>query len=358
MQPGVYLDLAEDEYFAAPALGSSDLKRLALSAEDWWWGSRWCPDVQPEPEGDRDARVLGQAMHLRLMSGEAAYRSRYAVKPSPTLPSRKDIGAMRRALAARGVETEMFEKASVLVDKCRDAGVRLKEDEYAVFDLDVAAGKRHLSTAFAARVEATAKLIEASPAIAPLLKGGLTEVSVFWEHAGVLHRARFDKLLPQWILDLKTITPRPGQDLRRAALFEVYQRGYDVQWALYSEARSAAARLAAEGRLVGGTRSDRALAKRMLAVAAWNWAWLFVQVPNAAAGDAGRALRVLPVLPGERGASNPAWNAAASRLHAGRVAFREARSRFPDGAPWVEIQPAWTPEPADWPYRMTDEVLQ
>jgi len=50
LQPGLYLDLAEDIYFAQDALGSSDLKNLLRAPFDWWYGSRHNP---PRTESGR-----------------------------------------------------------------------------------------------------------------------------------------------------------------------------------------------------------------------------------------------------------------------------------------------------------------
>ena len=65
IKPGVYLDLPESEYFAADALGSTDLKALERDPLDWWAGSRLNPSVYtPKPRADaNDSLALGKAIH-------------------------------------------------------------------------------------------------------------------------------------------------------------------------------------------------------------------------------------------------------------------------------------------------------
>ena len=66
IEPGIYLDMTDEEYFAQRALGSTDMKALFLDAESWWWEMHPDSPLRPEETPDdlkrrNDARRVGQA---------------------------------------------------------------------------------------------------------------------------------------------------------------------------------------------------------------------------------------------------------------------------------------------------------
>jgi hypothetical protein len=364
MKPGIYLDLDEEEYFAADALGSTDLKKLAVDPLDWWAGSRLNPDrfEAPARAYDADSMALGKAVHTIVLEGERAFKSRFCIKPDrDTSPSKRDIAAMRKHLTDKGVQTSVFISSPDAQKLCREHGIRFFEDLEEAFKIDHGAGhKTPITQGQHDRALKIAAAMADAPALAGLQQGGLSEVSVFWERDGVLLRARFDRLLPRFILDLKTVTPSFNDtDFQSACLWQIANYRYDIQAELYSEARRVAADFIKSKQVYGGTKADRGLLKKLLSVpedatgaSGWTWLWLFVQVPNDQSNK-GRAFKALPLAP----TLDPDWARIATRaredVDGALVAYREHRETFGLELPWQQIADVWAPSLNDWPRKLT-----
>jgi hypothetical protein len=364
MKPGIYLDLDEKAYFAANALGSSDLKKLAVDPLDWWAGSKLNPDQfdTPQRANDADAMALGKAIHTIVLEGEAAFHKQFCVKPDRDLsPSKRDINAMRKHLSDKGVETHVYITAPEAQKLCREHGIRFFEDLEDVFKIDHGQGRKTPITPNQHdKALKVAAAIAATPTLAGLQQGGLAEVSIFWERDGVLLRARFDQLLPRFILDLKTITPGYNEtNFNSACLWQIANLRYDIQVELYSEARLVAGDLLARKQVFGGSKADRALLKKLLSVpqdfsglSGWTWLWLFVQPPNDQSGR-GRAFKALPLAP----TLDSDWNKIADRartdIEDALEAYRLCSVQFEDGQPWQSVAGVWTPSIKDWPRKLT-----
>jgi hypothetical protein len=358
MKPGVYLGLDEIDYFAAPALGSSDLKTLASCAHDWWAGSKLNPDMweAPAKADAKDSLALGKAVHKYALEGKKAFEEAFAVEPPYSAPRANDIESMRRALAAKDIQTPVHISPSELKKLCRDHGVRLKDDLLATFNYEVAAGKIPLAYDSYRKAKIISDAMQADPSLSQLATNGLSEVSIFWERDGVLLRARIDRLLPLFSLDAKTITPSyRAKSFRDACLTHVADYRYDIQSELYREARTVAPNL----KIYGGTKAERTLLKAILKVpedpdgiVGWTSAWLFIQPPHAERGK-GRALKILPIIP----SSYPdAWEVRAAQARAdiemGLFRFRAGVNKFGDTKAWQEISQPWTPSADDWGWRL------
>lgn len=358
MKPGVYIDLREDEYFAAAALGSSDLKRLAESPHDWWAGSKLNPDMwEAPPKADAtDSLALGKAVHKYALEGREAFEETFTVEPPWNAPRANDIESMRRGLAEKDIYTPITISPGAAKELCRQHGVRLKDDLLVTYNFELAAGKIPLAHASYRKAKIIADAIAADADLSALASNGLSEVSVFWERDGVLLRARFDRLLPRFILDVKTITPGyRAKSFRDACLNHVADYRYDIQAELYSEAR----RVASSLKVYGGNKAQKALLKALLKVPedpsgieGWTWAWLFIQPPNGEKGK-GKALKVLPIIPTT---APDAWEPIAERARAdidkALAGYKAGKEQFGTAKAWQEISPPWTPSADDWGWRL------
>lgn len=364
MKIGIHLGLPEDDYFAARALGSSDLKKLAADPLDWWAGSNLNPDRFDAPvrTSDADTLTLGKAVHCIVLEGEDAFDGQFCVKPDrDSSPSKRDIAGMRRHLSAKGVTTHVYITAPEAQTLCRQHGIRLFEDLEEVFKINHGQGNKTPITQHQYdRARKIAAAMARAPELAGLQQGGLAEVSVFWERDGVLLRARFDRLLPRFILDLKTITPSYNDtDFISACMWQIANYRYDMQAVLYCEARRAARDLLAKGLVYGGTKDERAALKKLLKVDedptgadGWTWLWLFIQVPNDQAGK-GRAFKALPIAPtADAGWQTIADNAKAD-IDRALEGYKSCAAQFANGEPWQDIAPLFTPSLNDWPRKLT-----
>src|SRR5690606_13642121 len=124
----------------------------------------------------------------------------------------------------------------------------------------------------------------------------LAELSFFWtDELGVKRRARFDKPVPHFTMDLKTIGNWQGRELKHAVGDHILRGGLDIQVGDQHDARRRMHDLIrehGEDCIFGGTDEERtwlrAIAERNLP---WDWVWLFYQKPE----PSGRAPILFPV---------------------------------------------------------------
>ncbi len=194
MQPGVYLNMPEEEYHNDPAISSSGIKLLLKSPAKFQEETCYNPNPVDEEEGDTAAKKFGRAYH-KLIREPDTFDEAFTVK--------------------QGVKASKVE------------GV-LGEGEYKKL------------------LRMRNRLAE-TPKHLALLVGGLPEVSICfeYEHLGkkYLCRVRFDTFAPHWVSDLKT-----SRDISDRGLFYTFgQYGYDISGAMYSIAAQALKKMIAAG---------------------------------------------------------------------------------------------------------------
>lgn len=339
---GVYLGLSEMRYFSQRRLGASDLSKLFKRPADWWWGSReFNPMWREQPWRMGNDRDFGHAFHLLLLEGELAYSQRVTVSPYEGFQSK----------AAQAWRDEQHLNGQIIISDEMDFYIR------------------HM-----------AALVLNHPQLAEGMADGLSEVTVFWTDAeGHRMRARFDKLLPAFIIDPKSFgAHNKGADEEDRALRIVANLSYDVQRFLYDVARERMVDFIREGRVYGGADAQRAwlgrfpaadaerLAERMEFYpnghpdqqSAWSWMWLFMQKPSNSKGHA-------PVLlPLERPRYDLTWRTGQEKVQAGLQKFDYYKNRFglgdepnEDGlpsVPWATIRPVWRPLDEHFPTFLRD----
>jgi len=185
----VVYDMPAEEYHALPRLSSSGIKRLLVSAQDFYVGS-W---FNPQEREESDAFMLGSAYHKRILEGKDAFDAAYVVKPD----------CDKRTTAGKQLYAEWLED--------HPGAIPIAEDIYE--QINKARAGEHFY-------------------------GGRSEVTVLWddEETGVPMKARLDYLTDTQIMDLKTFSNSGGKNIDRLLASHVVNYGYHIQAAVYSEA--------------------------------------------------------------------------------------------------------------------------
>lgn len=305
---GVHIGLHEDHYFSQPRLGSTDLVRLHRSPADWWYSSPHNPD-RDEGEGSEE-RDFGKALHALLLEGEDAFAESIAISP---------------------------------YDSFRTREAQIWRDEMKI------RGRAILSGDQVRRVRHMAALIANHPELGPPLGAGLSEVTVLFKLGDEPMRARFDKLLPHFVVDLKTFGGHTrGRDTKDKALRLVAERDYDVQRYVYDRAREALCELVAAGKVYGANAEQRAWLEKVANVTDWSWTWIFYQRRD---DRQGRAPIVQPV---ERPRFDVTFDTGRRKAETALSNYRAYVSRFGFETPWALIEPLWRPLDHDFPTWLGD----
>jgi hypothetical protein len=296
---GVYLNMPDEVYHGAPALGSSDFSTLAKDPASWWYQSAH----NPEREHGRSAAhfLRGRALHALVLQGEAAYDAAFSVEPDEEDPGMlRNLFEVKDALSERGVQTFGEMDAKVIYAKARAAGLAPRVLALARADHDRArsGGRTAISLADDKRLRRMAQLIRGHADLGEAIRSGLPEVSVFWRRPGtpgVLLRARFDLLLPEFIVDLKSLSNARGHAPERAALNSIADYEYDLQAPHYHEGRTYLRQFFSEGRVYAwtpdgasaarGLKSEMGRLQSIVAADAWRWVWIFYQLLSHQPGN-------------------------------------------------------------------------
>lgn len=308
---GVYIGLSDEHYFAQHRLGSTDLVLLHRDPASWWYASWLNPNrVERERTVELD---FGSALHALVLEGEDVYQRKTRMRPE-FYPDKKtgELKPWHGGAAYCREWAEINEGPGIVI---------LTED------MD-------------RRVRHMADLILNHPELGAPMRGGLSEVSVFWTTAdGIKLRARFDKLLPRFVCDLKSYGgDAEGRTVREQCLRLVAQRNMDVQRYLYAVARSKMAGLIEAGSLVGGNAHEREWIAKAAAVEDWRWCWIFYRRRDDARPY---APVVKPIM---RPANDLTFETGRRKADVALQNFAAFRERF-DGVPWAIVEP--TEEPAD-----------
>lgn len=237
--PGIYFGLPEDEYHDDPSLGSSDERRLAKNAADYWFGS-WMNPNRP-PKKNTPALELGRAVHALVLYGEDEFGKRYM------------RGAEHTEEMSQGEKSAATKAANAKAAKL--GKIALKADVYD-------------------NVAISSAMIAKNPKLSRSLVGGLNEVSVFWRdpETKIPKKARIDCLKPRGVGDLKSVANQYGRPFERACITNITNYRYDVQAKHYLKAREMIPQLVADG-CVHGNHDQTLLAN---VATAKDWAWQFV----------------------------------------------------------------------------------
>lgn len=243
-KPGIYFGMTNEFYHADPALGSTNLRKLANNPSDYWWESPFNP--HREIEKVTPARIRGSAMHTLVLEGETKFDQLYMCGPHHSddmSPSEK--GAATKAANAKAAAT---------------GKTMLPADDYD-------------------RIAIASTMITKNPKLATVFQNGIPEVSVFWARDGITYKVRFDYLKPRGIGDLKSITNTRDKPFPDACYDAIAGYRYDVQAAHYLDGRARLPQLLADGCVYGD--HDAELLKRIAAAPAFAFQWVFFQADKA-----------------------------------------------------------------------------
>lgn len=366
LSDGVYLNLPENLYFAEMRLGSTDLSRLYLNKEGWWWKSHLNPDRVEEAE---EAKNFGKALHALILEGESAFEARFAIAPDKDEERRKhgDRFCVTKTeimtqLEVRGFNPKASEKVDFLIEYAKTRAPDLVIWQALVKSWEAAnVGKTPVSTVEERQLRVMAAAVRDHPEIGVLFhydEGNvpLPEVTVLWhdEH-GIPRRGRIDQLLPNTTIDVKTLQNTSGRPLAFAVGEHAIKLGYHVQMADHHIARKIAYRFIREGKIFNGAdfmpdltaiertkaqeRFDRELAwiKRFPEEApSWDYAWLFYQKPDARAGLAPIVFPWAEDYGGE-------LHMAGIRCRREAIeTYRRCMKQFGPDVPWTRVEPLHT----------------
>jgi hypothetical protein len=346
---GVYIGLDFATYLAQRGRkGSTDKSSLAKHREGYWWASSMNPYFVPT---EHDYQVEGEAIHALLLEGLYAYESRFIVAPDKTeYPEALfTIDQIKARLEKAHIPTSKLKTKAEFVDA---ALVHLPE--VPVWDSIMAAfdkvrGDRKpigAETDFGIRAmwEAATDDRPESAEVRALLTTAskfpiLAEVSVLYTDAqGVKHRARFDKVLPIYTLELKSVGNWEGRELLHKVDGLIKDNGYDIQLADYQIARRIGFAMVreSEANLHGGTPEERthlmAMAQYDAAHPKPGWAWLFFQKPDSK----GRAPVLFPVRETWAG---PYHRSGFRKRQRALALYHDCMQRFGLAKPWSRVEP-------------------
>lgn len=246
LSPGVYFGLNEEVYHRDPALGSSDLRKLARNPSDYWWTSY----MNPSRPADKDtpSTIRGTAVHTLVLYGEEAFDRRY----------------LRAGDHDEGMTPA--EKAAITKEANKRAA---------------AIGKEALPAKTYDNVAIASAMIARNPSLKGTLTGGLNEVSIFWTdpETGLPLKARIDCLKARGVGDLKSLVNKYDKPFDQACKDAIVTYRYDVQAKHYLDARAMIPALVADGAVKGD--HDAALLKAVCASKVWAWQFIFWQAEGA-----------------------------------------------------------------------------
>lgn len=346
---GVYIGLADGVYFAQDRLGSSDLQKLHFHREGWWMQSRHNPD---RLDATTEAQNYGSALHALMLEGLGAYETRFAVEPDKNdfdglLFKVDDI---KEALQDEGFAmsgTSKFklsdwEDAAALHIPHRPVWGAIKRDFEASITREDGTKRPSISAVEDRMLRLMYEAALSHDETRALVGAGedvptLAELSFFWtDDFGVKRRARFDKPVPHFTMDLKTLGNWQGRDLKHAVGDHILRGGLDIQVGDQHDARRRMhdlIRAEGEGCIIGGTEEQRtwlrAIAERNLP---WDWVWLFYQKPELS----GRAPVLFPVREHWEGPFHKSGYRKARRAIETYVACVE---KFGLDRPWYRVEP-------------------
>lgn len=247
--PGVYIGMPDSIYHADAALGSSNLRKVAISPPDFWFSSF----MNPAREDDKDtpARIRGTAVHVLVLYGEEAFTQTYLRIPHTSDMSSGEKGAMTK---------EYNKKAAAL----RKIAIPAK-----VYD----------------NVAVSSAMISRNKELSRALIGGLNEVSIFWidDETGIPLKARLDCLKPRGVGDLKSITNRLDKSFPQACRDSIATYRYDGQAAHYMTARALVPEFVANGQVysINQVPFDVGLLGQIAAEKEYAWQWVWWQAEGA-----------------------------------------------------------------------------
>lgn len=253
IKDGIYFRMPEETYLTAERLSKSGIKRLRVSAADYWVESHLNPnppELTPEQERSRHmARLIGRAYHCARLEPDR-FAEIYVREITTAdfngqegfLSSGREIEA---ELAERGLPKKFKDDAGVLdqAKRLKAAGYEgpiwhIAEEEWRA---SVKPGQVVIPAKAYEEIMVDMERIRMVPAVHKLLTGGEPEVSVFWTcpETGIPMKARFDYLKADRWVEFKTFANSSRKALFQAITDAIRFERYHIDAAGYMEAAEA-----------------------------------------------------------------------------------------------------------------------
>lgn len=342
---GVHIGLRHEDYLKDSGHGYGSIVDLLVNPVEWWDASPWNP--LRKAEGPRKAFQFGEAAHVFFLEGEKVYNRFYGIEPSPRTHPDHLYGAEALRDACRENQLSTTGTMEDTSARLEAIGIPTMIGAWKRFR---ESGKKPVPADIDDRIRMVHRMAMRTPedmhladgellTLKDALRGGLSEVSIFWiDEDGVRHRARLDYLKPNVSIDLKTITEWKRADFRKSLLEECILRGYVIQGVHYDEARRQLRKAVAEGRIFGGNKKQRALLERIARAEEWGWVWIFAKMEGAPQVKG----IVLDKLGGQYKKAERQRNTAIAN-------FVYFRSLYGMDAHWFDREVVWEPAEDDWP---------
>jgi len=246
MDDGIYFAMPEAEYLALPRLSKSGIKKLRISAADFWASSWLNPNqrvMTPEQERKRQmAMVIGRAYHCARLEPE-----RFAAEYVREL-SQSDFAGVEGFLTTGEEMGEALERMGLKkAGKVFDQAQRLVVNGYPApvwhYELEqwregLADGQTIMPAATYDEIVADMHTMRLVPEVDDLLSGGFAEVTVLWTcpDTGIPMKSRFDYMKAKAWGEVKTFANKNGKSLNQALLDAVKFNRYYIDAAVYLDA--------------------------------------------------------------------------------------------------------------------------
>lgn len=357
--------------------------------------ARW-PDLEPPVESLKEAEK--RAGHFAL--GNAYHAARLEPDRLETdfarQPSKADYAAEAAEKGAAWNSTEIGNELAKLKMTKKQAGeavyaqaLRLKAAGYegVIWPLIEGEFQEGLGDRQAIPGEEWDAMIEdmnrlrASKEVAALLSGGFAEVTVLYTgDGGIKRKVRFDYLTPDHWADLKTFTNTNRKPVQKAILDAFLYNGYYLQAAAYLEAAELLRANVLE--IIGDFENGAGdlIAKLEIAPERLRCFYVFLEkggIPNIIAKEIGfqglsKAREAQAIMAEAAGLGSKEQQAAARKAQETdqlwlfraqeemRIAlkrFDQMRQIFPDGDPWLPIEPIGLIDDMSFPAYWLDERI-
>lgn len=282
MKPGIYLNLAEDQYHAIDALGSTAIKTLADDPVEYQYDR-----LLGDEEDSSPSKILGSAIHKRLLEGRKAFEATHFCKLDPTVYIEEGV-----LNTVNDMKTWCRDNGLNVSGKKDDLKARIREADPNQMILDdiidehkqANEGKIELNHRQWERVISAAEWCQLDGLLEPFMQDGtfslgLTEVSVVAEIDGVPVKARYDVLANHMILDLKSFQPFLNKQPEMAIPYHIRKMGYVLQAGHYINVWHEAKKLYQKGLIFGAY--PEGFFDKVFARDNPTWCWVFIKTVGA-----------------------------------------------------------------------------
>ena len=238
-------NLPEEQYFAFPAFGSSQLMDMLVCPRFFWHGTHWCPENERRELPVSPALEFGSQMHKYLLEPGEFYRE-YKKEPSTegtlmTISDLMDFGQTKGVQLPKGNKKELEE---VVLQRWPDAPVwsAIK----AKYEQDLEAGNiKRITDAQMEKVERMAEALkrevfyigDTEVPLSHVFRKGEAEKTFIWRHkpTGLDIKCRVDWLLANVIFEYRTAVSASKRAFQRACINRNYHIRAGFYWKVVQE---------------------------------------------------------------------------------------------------------------------------